>query len=277
MTIMDGKSLRDELLTKYKDTIEGEHLRLRLDIITVGDDAASEVYVRNKVKFASMVGIEVVTHKLDATASETEIIDLIEELNANDAVTGIILQSPIPERLDFDACASRIAYDKDVDGFTSYNIDRLYHGKEALVPCTVKGIIVLLEKYEVPLTGAKVVIIGRGKIVGKPLSLALTNRDATVTLCHSKTRDLGMFTREADIVISAVGKRNVVTAEMVKDGFVGIDVGITRENGKLYGDFDFEGVAPKAKLITPVPGGVGPMTVAMIIENTIKAAKMKGD
>lgn len=275
MVIMDGKALRDDKLIKYKEKIERDNLKIRLDIILVGNDAASEVYVRNKVKYATQVGIEVITHRLDDTVNKSEIIDLIDQLNADENVTGIILQSPLPAGLDFDTCASRIVSSKDIDGFTANNIDRLYHNKEALVPCTVKGIIALLEHYKVELAGKSVTIIGRGDIVGKPLALALTNRDATVTLCHSKTSDLAQFTKNADIVISAVGKRNILKSDMVKEGFIGIDVGINREDGKLYGDFDFEGVKDKASLITPVPGGTGPMTVAMIIENLIIAKEMR--
>lgn len=275
MTLMDGKSLRDELLQKYKEKIEKESLDIRLDIITVGEDAASEVYVRNKVKYATEVGIEVVTHKLANTVGEKDIIELIDELNLNDEVTGIILQSPIPEGLDFKKCAGRIAYHKDIDGFTLHNIGNLYLGNESLVPCTVKGIMVLLEHYKIDLKGKNVTVVGRSEIVGKPLTLALINRDATVTLCHSKTLDLIEHTKNADIVISAVGKKGVITEEMVANGFVGIDVGINRIDGKLYGDFDFEGVASKASFITPVPGGVGPMTVAMIIDNLIIAKTMK--
>lgn len=275
MTILDGKSYRDEKIREYKKTIEEEKLAIRLDIITVGDDAASEVYVRNKVKYATLVGIEVVTHKLEADIDEETLISLIDELNENDEVTGIILQSPIPKHLDFDACASRIVGYKDIDGFTANNIDRLYHNREELVPCTVKGIIALLEHYGINLEGKNVTIIGRGGIVGKPLSLALSNRNATVTLCHSKTVNLADHTMCADIVVSAVGRRNIVTKDMVKDGFIGIDVGINREDGKLYGDFDYENVKDKASFITPVPGGVGPMTVAMIIDNLIIAKRME--
>lgn len=275
MTLMDGKSLRDELLQKYKEKIEKESLDIRLDIITVGEDAASEVYVRNKVKYATEVGIEVVTHKLANSVGEKDIIELIDELNSNDEVTGIILQSPIPDGLDFKKCAGRIDHHKDIDGFTLHNIGNLYLGNVSLVPCTVKGIMVLLEHYKIDLKGKNVTVVGRSEIVGKPLTLALINRDATVTVCHSKTRDLIEHTKNADIVISAVGKKGVITEEMVADGFVGIDVGINRIDGKLYGDFDYEGVASKASFITPVPGGVGPMTVAMIIDNLIIAKTMK--
>ncbi len=274
MILMDGKAYRDELLEVYKETIEREKLIIRLDIILVGENQASEVYVHNKEKYARFVGIEVVTHRLSEQISEEELLALIDSLNEDERVTGIILQSPIPDQMDFDRCANRISKGKDVDGFTTENIYALYQNKAILIPCTVKGIIALLNKYGIGISGKKVAILGRGGIVGRPLALALTNLDATVTLCHSKTKNLCEITKVADIVISAVGKKGLVTKDMVKDGFVGIDVGINRdESNKLVGDFDFEGLCEKASFITPVPGGVGPMTVAMIIDNLIIAKK----
>ena len=271
--IMDGKALRDKLLNSYKEIIETEKLQIKLAIILVGDNDASAVYVRNKIKFCEEVGIKVDLHHLKESTSEEEVCTLIEELNAQKRVTGIILQSPVPSQIDFDRCAEKIISSKDIDGFTMANVDALYLGKEKLIPCTVKGIIRLLEEYGIDLEGKRVAIIGRGEIVGKPLALALSNRNATVTLCHSKTRDLGEITRLSDIVISAVGKPKLVTENMVKEGFVGIDVGINRENGKLCGDFDYDAIKDKASLITPVPGGVGPMTISMIIDNLIYAKK----
>lgn len=267
--IMDGKSLRDKLLNEYKEIIEKENLNIKLAIILVGNNDASAVYVRNKIKFCESVGITVDLHHLDENIEESELIKLIETLNSDEEITGIILQSPVPEHIDFNKCAELILPKKDIDGFTKENIYTLYLGNEKLIPCTVKGIIKLLEEYEVDLEGKNVAIIGRGEIVGKPLALALSNRNATVTLCHSKTNNLSDYTRMADIIISAVGKVNMVTEDMVKDGFIGIDVGINRDNGKLCGDFDYENIKDKAKLITPVPGGVGPMTIAMIIDNLI--------
>ncbi len=269
MTIMNGKEYRDELLEEYKNIIDKEKLQIRLDIILVGDDPASEVYVKNKLKAAEAVGINAVAHRLPSNSTTEKVISLIEKLNNDPVTTGIILQSPTPDSVDFDACASLIVPEKDVDGFTALNIDRLYHNDESLIPCTVKGIIRLLNHYGVDLEGKDVVIVGRGDIVGKPLALALTNRNATVTLCHSHTKDLGSHTKNADILISAVGKKDLIKEDMVKDGFIGVDVGILRVDGKLYGDFAFEEVAPHASLITPVPGGIGPMTVAMIMDNLI--------
>lgn len=273
MTIIDGVGLRDRMLEEYENIIQTENLKIRLDIITVGDDAASEVYVKNKVKYAGGCGIEVVRHKLDADVKTEELEELIDTLNAESSVTGIILQSPIPKHLDFDFLSGKIDYRKDVDGFTKENVYRMYQGRECLMPCTVKGIMKLLEHYDIDLKGKNVCVVGRGAIVGKPLAVALTNADATVTLCHSKTCDLASHTKVADIIVCAVGKKGLITADMVKEGFIGIDVGINRENGKLYGDFDYENVVSKASYMTPVPGGVGPMTIAMIIDNLIKAKK----
>ncbi len=241
-----------------------------MDIIQVGDNSESNVYVRNKIKYASNIGIKAILHKLDENTTEDELVELIEELNNDEEVTGIILQSPIPSSLDFNYLAEMIKPEKDVDGFTNYNIEAIYHNRENILPCTVKGVIKLLEKYNVTLEGKRVVIVGRGEIVGKPLALALTNRNATVTLCHSHTKNLGDITRNADIIVSAVGRKDLITGDMVKDGFIGIDVGISVVDEKMYGDFAFDEVMDKAVLITPVPGGVGPMTVAMIMDNLIE-------
>lgn len=275
MTILDGKSYRDELLKEYKSTIEKENLKIRLDIIQIGDNKESDVYVRNKIKYSKEIGINPVLHHLDENVSEKDLKHLIDELNRNKEVTGIILQSPIPKHLDFEKMANLIDSKKDIDGFTTKNIDNLYHNKETLIPCTVKGIIKLLEHYGIDLDGKRIVIIGRGEIVGKPLALALTNRNATVTLCHSHTSDLSEYTKATDIIISAVGKPRLIKSDMVKNDSIGIDVGISVIDGKMYGDFDYENIKDKMSYITPVPGGVGPMTVAMIMENLIIAKKME--
>ncbi len=269
MHILDGKKLRDELLEEYKQITEKEHLSIGLDIILVGNNEASEIYVRNKLKYSKLIGVEARLHRLEENTKTDEILNLIDKLNKDKNSTGIILQSPTPKHIDFNLCVEHISPNKDVDGFTTKNIINLYHNNENILPCTVKGIIKLLEHYKIDLEGKNVVIVGRGEIVGKPLSLALENRNATVTLCHSKTTNLKMLTKEADILISAVGKKNIITSDMVKDGFIGIDVGITKIDGKIYGDFDYENLKDKASYITPNPGGVGPMTIAMIMDNLI--------
>ena len=270
MEILNGRKYRKELLEKYKEKIEKEKLSIELHIIFIGDDLASELYVGNKVKYSTQVGIKVEVHRLLETVTEKEVIDLIEKLNKDEKVTGIILQSPIPKHINFYKCVSMINSSKDVDGITKDNIFALYQNKERVLPCTVNGIIMLLEHYDIDFEGKNVVIIGRSEIVGKPLALALTNRNATVTLCHSKTQDLRLKTKEADILISAVGKAKFVTKNMVKAGFIGVDVGINDNNGQLCGDFDYDNIKDYASFITPVPGGIGPMTISMIIDNLIE-------
>ena len=268
--ILDGKKLREELLASYKKIIEKENLKIKLAIIQVGDNEASNVYVKNKEKYCNMVGIKTDIYKLSSDTKEEELINLIDKLNKIKEVTGIILQSPVPKHIDYDKCSKTILSSKDVDGFTKENIYKLYMNEDTIMPATVKGIIVLLKKYNINIDGSNVVIIGRGNIVGKPLSLALTNENATVSLLHSHTKDITKYTKEADIIISACGTPNIITSDMIKDNSVVIDVGVNRINGKIVGDVDFESVSKKASYITPNPGGVGPMTIAMIIDNLIK-------
>ena len=268
--ILDGKKLREELLANYKNIIEKENLKIKLAIIQVGDNEASNIYVKNKEKYCNMVGIKTDIYKLSSDTKEEELINLIDKLNKIKEVTGIILQSPVPKHIDYDKCSKTILSSKDVDGFTKENIYKLYMNEDTIMPATVKGIIVLLKKYNINIDGSKVVIIGRGNIVGKPLSLALTNENATVSLLHSHTKDITKYTKEADIIISACGTPNIITSDMIKDNSVVIDVGVNRINGKIVGDVDFESVSKKASYITPNPGGVGPMTIAMIIDNLIK-------
>lgn len=268
--ILDGKKLREELLANYKKIIEKENLKIKLAIIQVGDNEASNIYVKNKEKYCNMVGIKTDIYKLSSDTKEEELINLIDKLNKIKEVTGIILQSPVPKHIDYDRCSKTILSSKDVDGFTKENIYKLYMNEDTIMPATVKGIIVLLKKYNINIDGSNVVIIGRGNIVGKPLSLALTNENATVSLLHSHTKDITKYTKEADIIISACGTPNIITSDMIKDNSVVIDVGVNRINGKIVGDVDFESVSKKASYITPNPGGVGPMTIAMIIDNLIK-------
>lgn len=268
--ILDGKKLREELLASYKKIIEKENLKIKLAIIQVGDNEASNIYVKNKEKYCNMVGIKTDIYKLSSDTKEEELINLIDKLNKIKEVTGIILQSPVPKYIDYDKCSKTILSSKDVDGFTKENIYKLYMNEDTIMPATVKGIIVLLKKYNINIDGSNVVIIGRGNIVGKPLSLALTNENATVSLLHSHTKDITKYTKEADIIISACGTPNIITSDMIKDNSVVIDVGVNRINGKIVGDVNFESVSKKASYITPNPGGVGPMTIAMIIDNLIK-------
>ena len=271
MILLDGKKLRDELLIEYKERIEKEKIKASLAVILIGNNEASKIYVHNKEIYCKKVGIDFKLYLLDENVLEKDVISLINKLNNDSLITGIILQSPVSDHINFDYCSSLINPLKDVDGFTKDNIYNLYLNKETLMPCTVKAIITLLKHYNIVLDGAHVLIIGRGNIVGHPLSLALLNENATVTIAHSHTKNLPELCLKADIIISATGKVNLITKDMVKDGATVVDVGITRENGHIKGDVDIEGVKEKCAFITPNPGGVGPMTVAMIIDNTLKA------
>ena len=272
--ILDGKKLRDELLVQYKEKIKEEKLNITLAIILVGNNEASKLYIKNKEKYCTEVGIKVDKYLLDEDISEEVLINLIKDLNEDEKVTGIILQSPVPDGIDFDKCSGMILPSKDVDGFTKDNVYNLYLNKKSILPCTVKGIIKLLEYYNIEINGKNVAIIGRGNIVGKPLAMVLENRNATVSLLHSKTKDLKMFTKDADIVVVACGIPKLLKKEMIKEGSVVIDVGISRVDGKIVGDIDFDNIKDIALFVTPNPGGIGPMTIAMIIDNLIEMGEV---
>lgn len=272
--ILDGKKLRDELLVQYKEKIKEEKLNITLAIILVGNNEASKLYIKNKEKYCTEVGIKVDKYLLDEDTSEEVLINLIKDLNEDEKVTGIILQSPVPDGIDFDKCSGMILPSKDVDGFTKDNVYNLYLNKKSILPCTVKGIIKLLEYYNIEINGKNVAIIGRGNIVGKPLAMALENRNATVSLLHSKTKDLKMFTKDADIVVVACGIPKLLKKEMIKECSVVIDVGISRVDGKIVGDIDFDNIKDIALFVTPNPGGIGPMTIAMIIDNLIEMGEV---
>ena len=281
MAIMiDGKELARK--TRQNLKIDCENLKAKgiipkLAVIMVGDNPASKVYVRNKSKACEEVGIEYEEFLLGENITQQELISLIEKLNNRDDITGILLQSPIPGHLDINEAFRTISPKKDVDGFHPVNVGKLALGQDTFVSCTPYGVIKMFEEYNIDLTGKNVVIIGRSNIVGKPLIQCCLNKNATVTVCHSKTKDLAEYTKRADIVIVAIGRAKFLTADMVKDDVVVIDVGINRnEDGKLCGDVDFENVSKKASYITPVPGGVGPMTIAMLMNNVIKAATLFG-
>ena len=245
-----------------------------LAVILVGEDPASAVYVKNKAKACEACGIRSLEYRLPADASERQVLDLIASLNADDAVDGILCQLPLPRHIREAAVVNAIVPDKDVDGFHPVNVGRLHLGEDCFVPCTPAGVLRLLEETGVNLCGKRAVVIGRSNIVGKPVAALLTAKNATVTLCHSRTENLPAVTREADVVVVAVGKKHFLTADMVRPGAVVIDVGIHRdETGKLSGDADFDALLPVAAAITPVPGGVGPMTIAMLMENTVKACR----
>ena len=267
--ILDGKTLKQKILDENKKIINDNNYKIKLAIILVGNNEASKIYIRNKELACNYVGIEVDKYLLDEETKEEYLIELINKLNSDNKITGIILQSPVPSQIDFNKCSGLINAKKDVDGFTKENIYNLYLGVDTILPCTVKGIIKLLEEYKIKISGENVVIVGRGNIVGHPLSLAMLNKDATVTIAHSKTNNLKDITKKADILISATGIPYLIKEDMIKENAAIIDVGVAKIDGKIVGDVDFLNVSKKAKYITPNPGGVGPMTVAMIIDNLI--------
>lgn len=267
--ILDGKTLKQKILDENKKIINDNNYKIKLAIILVGNNEASKIYIRNKELACNYVGIEVDKYLLDEETKEEYLIELINKLNNDNKITGIILQSPVPSQIDFNKCSGLINAKKDVDGFTKENIYNLYLGVDTILPCTVKGIIKLLEEYKIKISGENVVIVGRGNIVGHPLSLAMLNKDATVTIAHSKTNNLKDITKKADILISATGIPHLIKEDMIKENATIIDVGVAKIDGKIVGDVDFLNVSKKAKYITPNPGGVGPMTVAMIIDNLI--------
>ena len=275
MEIIDGKKLAKEIREKLKlksNELKEKGINPKLAVIMVGDDKASQVYVKNKNKACNEIGIEFEEFILDKDIRQDELINLIEKLNNDDHIHGILLQSPIPAHLDINEAFKTINPEKDVDGFNPANIGKLCLNQDTFVSCTPYGIMKMFEAYNIDLTGKNVTIIGRSNIVGKPLIQCCLNKNATVTVCHSKTKDLKEHTKNADVVISAIGKSKFVTEDMIKSGAVVIDVGTNRgEDGKITGDVDFENVSKKASYITPVPGGVGPMTIAMLMNNVIKA------
>mgnify|MGYP000277704593 FL=1 len=275
--ILDGKAIskkvREELKIKAEE-LKQKNIVPKLAVIMVGDDPSSKIYVRNKSKACEEVGIEFEEYLLGENIKNEELLNLIEELNNREDIHGILLQSPIPKHLDINLAFRTIKPEKDVDGFHPVNIGKLSLNQECFVSCTPFGIMRMLAEYNIDIEGKHAVIIGRSNIVGKPMIQCMLNKHATVTVCHSKTKNLSEITKQADILVAAIGKPKFITEDMVKDGAVVIDVGINRnEEGKVCGDVDFENVSKKASYITPVPGGVGPMTIAMLMNNIIKAAK----
>jgi len=278
--IIDGKAIsaqiRAELVEEVKKLQQETGVTPGLAVVLVGDDPASKVYVGQKEKACDELGLVSKKYVLPGDASEQELLDLVEQLNNDPEIDGILVQLPLPKQIDENKVIASIHPDKDVDGFHPVNVGRLVIGTEGFKPCTPYGVIHLLKRSGVQLAGAEAVVVGRSNIVGKPVSLMLLHESATVTVCHSKTKDLGEVCRRADVLVVATGRPNTVTADMVKDGVVVIDVGVNRlESGKLVGDVDFEAVSQKASAITPVPGGVGPMTIAMLMYNTVNSARRR--
>jgi methylenetetrahydrofolate dehydrogenase (NADP+) / methenyltetrahydrofolate cyclohydrolase len=277
--LIDGKAVAQQVRAEVRDQVkawvDGGGRRPGLATILVGDDPASAVYVSGKQKACAEVGIEGFNYPLSADASQEEVIGLIEELNAEHKVSGILLQLPTPEQIDGSHMTTLIDAAKDVDGLTPVSAGLLAKGLPGLRPCTPSGVIELLHRHEVELTGAEAVVVGRSDLVGKPVAALLLAENATVTICHSRTRDLGEVCRRADVLIAAVGRAKMIQGSWVKPGATVIDVGINRTEDGLVGDVDFDAAKEVAGLITPVPGGVGPMTIAMLVSNTLQAARLQ--
>ena len=269
MTLIDGKKVAEKCKKNIEERIKRLDRTPGFAVIRIGEDEASKIYVRLKHKMSEELGINFTEYHLDENITQEELISLIKKLNADDEVDGILLQSPIPYHLNILEAFQTIAPEKDADGFSPLNLGRLWEGQSDIIPATVRSILTLIDYYGIEMAGKNTVIIGRSVIVGKPLAAVLVERDATVTIAHSKTKNLSELTKNADVIISDVGKAHLVTEDMVKEGAVIIDVGMNRENGKLMGDVDFDKVAAKVNAITPVPGGVGPLTVASLMKQAV--------
>jgi methylenetetrahydrofolate dehydrogenase (NADP+) / methenyltetrahydrofolate cyclohydrolase len=273
-TIMDGRALAERIRAEVAREVEGFDGMLGLATVLVGDDPASDIYIRNKHKAAGEAGIEALDYRLPQDASEEDVLGLVDELNENDDVDGILVQLPLPEGIDENRVIRAVQPVKDVDGFHPFNAGQLYLGEPTHVPATPLGIIALLDEYDVELEGANAVVIGRSQIVGKPVAHLLLQRNATVTLCHSRTKDLADKARSADVLVAATGRAGLIGAQDVKEGATVVDVGIDRTESGIAGDVD-KAAAERAGLITPVPGGVGPMTIAMLLRSTVRAARYR--
>lgn len=276
MRLIDGKAISAYVKERVKNevaTLKSEGITTGLAVIIVGEDPASKVYVSNKKKACEALGIISEEYALPENTTQEELLKLIDELNKKETINGILCQLPLPKHLDEQAVINAILPSKDVDAFHPQNVGKIMLGDYDFVPCTPAGIMEMLEYENIDVAGKTCVVIGRSNIVGKPMGMLLLHKNGTVTICHSRTKNLKEVCKTADILVAAVGRPNFVTADMVKDGAVVIDVGINRVDGKLVGDVDFEGVKDKCEAITPVPGGVGPMTIAMLMQNTLTAAK----
>ncbi len=274
--IIDGKAIAQKVKDEIKEEVQKlpQGLQPGLAAVLVGDDPASAIYVRNKRKACDAVGIYSEEHHLPSHTSQESLLDLIDSLNKNHRIHGILVQLPLPQQIKAESVLERVSPEKDVDGFHWMNLGKLMAGFPVFIPCTPYGIIKMLEHHKISMEGKQAVVVGRSNIVGKPIAMLLLQQNATVTICHSKTKNLQEVCRGADILIAAVGRAQMITGEMVKPGAAVIDVGINRMNsGKLTGDVEFEGASKKAGWISPVPGGVGPMTIAMLLYNTLESAK----
>ena len=273
--ILDGKHIKSIILDELKEEVKSLSVKPKLVVVQVGNDEASNVYIKQKKNMCEYVGYSYEHIKLASDVNTDDVLLAIDRLNTDENVTGILVQLPLPNHINEDVVVNRISSLKDVDGLTDINNGMLFHGKDTLYSCTPYGVMELLDRYNISVNGKHVVIVGRSNLVGKPMSMMMLNKNASVTMCHSKTINLGEYTKDADILIVAVGKPNFITSDMISDGTVIIDVGINRLEDRLCGDVDFESVKDKCSYITPVPGGVGQMTVAMLAKNVLKAYKMQ--
>jgi len=273
--ILDGKSIKNKIMDELRDEVMDLSIKPKLVVIQVGNNEASNVYIKQKNNMCNYIGYDFEHIKLDSDVTTEILLEVIDKLNDDMNVTGILVQLPLPMGIDTDMVVNAISPLKDVDGLTDLNNGMLFHNKDALYSCTPYGVMELLDRYNISVNGKHVVIVGRSNLVGKPMSMMMLNKNASVTMCHSKTINLGEYTKDADILIVAVGKPNFITSDMISDGTVIIDVGINRLEDRLCGDVDFESVKDKCSYITPVPGGVGQMTVAMLAKNVLKAYKMQ--
>lgn len=282
MQIIDGKkvsaNVKERVRLECERLVKEHGVTPGLAVVIVGDDPASRVYVNNKKKACELVGFKSEEYALPAETTQEELLSLVDTLNNKDDINGILVQLPLPKHLDDKSVIERISPKKDVDAFHAVNVGKIMLGEYDFLPCTPAGVMEMLHQYEIPVEGKQCVVIGRSNIVGKPMGMLLLHENGTVTICHSRTANLKEVCQRADILVAAVGRAKFVTADMVKDGAVVIDVGMNRdENGKLCGDVDFENVKDKCSYITPVPGGVGPMTIATLMKNTIKACKIQNN
>ena len=282
MQIIDGKkvsaNVKERVRLECERLVKEHGVTPGLAVVIVGDDPASRVYVNNKKKACELVGFKSEEYALPAETTQEELLSLVDTLNNKDDINGILVQLPLPKHLDDKSVIERISPKKDVDAFHAVNVGKIMLGEYDFLPCTPAGVMEMLHQYEIAVEGRECVVIGRSNIVGKPMGMLLLHENGTVTICHSRTKNLKEVCQRADILVAAVGRAKFVTADMVKDGAVVIDVGMNRdENGKLCGDVDFENVKDKCSYITPVPGGVGPMTIATLMKNTIKACKIQNN
>ena len=269
--ILDGRKLKEKILDELKEKVSSLSEKPTLCVIQVGNDEASNIYINQKEKMCEYIGYGFIHKKLDEGISEEEVLNIIDELNNDKKVTSILVQMPLPKGIDSKKVQNRVKKEKDVDGLNDENFINLINNRDCLIPCTAYGVLQLLEEYNIDVSGKNVVMVGRSALVGMPTFHLLENKNATVTLCHSKTKDLKSVTKTAEILIVATGNKHLITEDMVKDGAVVVDVGINKVDNKLYGDVDFDNIKDKASYISPVPGGVGPMTIASLAKNILKS------